>query len=214
MCFTQQDKCIEYSGPSNAEIGITQGMKQSEFNAQIVLLLSEIKKSLDKCNCSSQSNNIDSEITLSNTTYKEYTKSKCLSEIYNKNFSYSISGIDDKVFSYDARLVNDNLPQGFVLESMRVKVLSGNKLLLNLSGISSGATLKRSELPAKAIFEGRINSNCGNIMLTKELFLSIQDMSIESNFDISDSGSLNTVNTQEEFNQMIYNKLLKIESKI
>ena len=101
MCFTQPDKCIEYTGPSAKDLGIEQGMKQSELNAQIVSLLSQFKVALDKCKCSSSASiGKDADITLSNDTYKQYTLSNCINQINTKSFNYSVIKGDTIRFSY------------------------------------------------------------------------------------------------------------------
>lgn len=215
MCFTQPDKCIEYTGPSAKDLGIEQGMKLSEFNAQVVSLLSQFKVALDKCKCSSSASiGKDADITLSNDTYKQYTLSNCINQINTKSFNYSVIKGDTIRFSYDISNFINSLPNGIVLETIRVRLTKNNTIIANLSGIASGITLNLSEVPVTAYFEARLGSTCGNIIASKSVYFTSEDISSTIDFEIQDSGSQQNVKTQEEFNQMIYNKLLKLQSTI
>lgn len=213
-CFTQIDKCVQYSGPSDQSIGIQQNMTQAELNAQLVLLVSQLKAQLDLYKCNTGSSSTDSSVQLSNTVYKEYTLSKCINDISVKSFSYTITASSDITFTYDTSNIISNLPLGTVLETIRVRISKDNNLIANLSGISSGISLKRSEVPSYANFEVRLNSSCGNIILSKSIPLNNESVSSITNFDIQDLGSQQTLNTQEQFNQMIYNEMQKLKSRI
>ena len=103
---------------------------------------------------------------------------------------------------------------GIVLETIRVRMTKNNSIIANLSGISSGITLSLSEVPVTAYFEARLGSVCGNIIASKSVYFTSEDINSTIDFEIQDSGSQQNVKTQEEFNQMIYNKLLKLQSTI
>lgn len=211
MCFTQEDKCIEYSGPSNTQIGVTQGMKQSEFNAQIVSTLSLILSKLENCNCSSSTRvSLDKDISLVNEVYKAYTASKCQSEIVNRTIDYSFT---NNIFSYSINSFSESLPSGFNIESARVRLSKNNTTIANLSGLSSGLTLSDLELPTTVKFEIKVNSQCGQILLEKSFILS-SPVTTNSTLNIQDTGSQYNLKTQADFNDLIYSRLKNLESKI
>lgn len=211
MCFTQDDKCIQYTGQSNPSIGIEQNMKQSEFNARIVSLLLEIKSKLDDCGCSQVT---DVDVNLTNSIYREFVASKCINDIVTRIFSYSVVKDANIKFSYDASTFASSLPAGIVLESLRVRIISNNKLIANISGISSAITFSASEIPAIARFEVRLDSTCGSIIASKSINIYAESVSSSTQFDIEDASSTVNLKSQNEFNDLIYNKLITLESKL
>ena len=211
MCFIQDDKCVQYTGQSNPSIGVEQNMKQSEFNARIVSLLSEIMTKLDKCGCTPS---IDTNVTLSNNIYRDYVASKCINDITTRIFSYSVVKDSSIKFSYDASAFVSSLPTGIVLESVRARITSNNKIIANISGISSGISFSGAELPASVRFEARLDSSCGNIIASKTITVFAESISQTLHFNIEDAASTVNLKTQSEFNDMIYNKLLAVESRV
>lgn len=211
MCFTQDDKCVQYTGVSAPSIGIEQNMKQSEFNARIVSLLLEIKSKLDGQGSPKLD---DSDIALTNNLYREFVASKCINEIVTRSFSYSVVKDSSIRFSYDASVFASSLPTGIALESLRARIISNNKIIANISGISSSISFNSSEIPATVRFEARLDSNCGSILATKSINIYAESTSATTVFDIEDASSTVNLKSQNEFNDLIYNKLISLESKL
>ncbi len=210
-CFTQIDKCVQYSGPSDQSIGIQQNMTQAEFNAQLVIILAKIMAKLESCSCASSIKpNYDNNISLSNEVYKSYTGSTCQSSIVNRDITYAYTS---GAFTYDVSSIVNDLPTGYVLESSRVRLTNGNKIVANLSGISSGISILENELPLSVKVEVRINTPCGQILLEKSFMLTVS-VNTKSILEIQDSGAQYNLKNQAEFNDLIYSRLVKLESRL
>lgn len=209
--FKREDKEIEYTGPSDQNIKVVQGMTQAELNAQFVSILSELKSQLELCKCSSNVKaNTDSTLQLSNSVYKSYTGSKCQSDIVNRSVDIIFN---NKQYTYNVSQLVDNLPSSFIVESSRCRITKNNSVIANLSGISSGITLSSTELPALAKIEVTLNTPCGTLVLSKSFSLE-SDFNTTSTLDVQDSGSQYNLKNQSEFNDLIYNRLLSLESKL
>lgn len=215
MCLKQSDKCTTYSGPSFQNIGIEQNMDLSDFNAQMGSVVSALKTKIDACACagSSGGSSMDSQILLSKERYTGYTTTSCAATVTYRSFKYTTVGSINPSFTYDANTFATSLPQGVVLESIRVRITKDNKIIANLSGVSSGIQLTMGEVPAIAIIEVRLNSSCGNILLSKTIYIGNSgETNVTTSLDLNDSGNQYNLRTVDEFLSMIYDRVLKIES--
>jgi len=216
MCLKQSDKCTTYSGPSFQNIGIEQNIDQAGYNTQLASVVSALKAKMDACACgSSISQSTDSTIGLSNNTFTGYAATSCLTDVVYRSFKYETYTVVAPVtmgFTYDASTFNSALPQGIILESLRVRITKNNTIIANLSGISSGVRLESSELPASATLEARLNSSCGHLLFSKTIYISNTPESKTLDFDATDSGGQYSLQTQEELNSVLYSKISKLEA--
>lgn len=153
----------------------------------------------------------------------------CASKIITRDFEYSLSATTaNSIFSWDVLNIVSNLPAGYKVGTIRVKAtgkaIGNDTTIFDSTKLSAAQKIDFTRYPVTVDFSLRIVTDCGNVDMTKQIYLSspitqdmtrvfmrVNDLLPGNNDDLKLTQQLDILEAGVQFNSQKLNELEIVE---
>lgn len=218
-CFSStSDKCVEYTGQTNPNLGVSQGDTVAKTLDRVVDEVDIIKERLNACGICGDGVVNDNTVVTNTDSLPTTSSLSCLTSTqgFDANCNFTVD-VDPKADSVAVNFSVNNIPSDAQVLSSRV-IVSGNKdgyptVLADTKNMQSGLTLRPDAFPATIDSEVKIQTATGERLLRTSQILSPVKSTNVNPYAVNIAGSTQP-NTQTEVNSVFDDRICNLQNSL